>query len=143
MGESIQKAALHHHHQSKLVNNANDCEIQSSAVLLDASRVKQILKENGNLPCQALPKKHGLRSNGHGTTALEASLMDHTDIDNMDEDNKFICKACSTEEGLLTCMFVCMFACVCMCMYVWYRCNWSHTLTRWNFALHSTILKHQ
>lgn len=52
--------------------------------------VQEILKKKG-LPCQA-------EKDFVGATDLEASLADHTDIDNMDEDNKFICKKCS-EKG--------------------------------------------
>ena len=32
---------------------------------------------------------------------VEAALADHTDIDNMDENNKFICKACTEKKGSL------------------------------------------
>ena len=55
--------------------------------------VQEILKKKG-LPCQAKVKK-----NASGATDLETSLADHTGIDNMDEDNKFICKNCSEKGG--------------------------------------------
>ena len=55
--------------------------------------VQKILKEKG-LPCQAKVEK-----DPNGATDLETSLADHTDVDNMDEDNKFICKKCS-EKGV-------------------------------------------
>ena len=30
---------------------------------------------------------------------VEDSLADHTDVDNMDENNKFICKECTRKKG--------------------------------------------
>lgn len=33
---------------------------------------------------------------------VQTSLADHTEVDNMDENNKFICKNCMEKEGLCT-----------------------------------------
>ena len=35
---------------------------------------------------------------------VQSSLADHTDIDNMDEENKFICKKCSADKGSYCCI---------------------------------------
>ena len=34
---------------------------------------------------------------------VQISLAEHTDIDNMDEDNKFICKKCTGDKGSYCC----------------------------------------
>ena len=33
---------------------------------------------------------------------VEISLTEHTDVDNMDEDNMFICKTCTEKKGIIT-----------------------------------------
>lgn len=82
----------------RVSNYSGQSGTTSGAVLLNKDNVKDILKTNGNLPCQAsIQKRHASKQTS--ITDLEASLADHTDIDNMDEDNKFICKVCS-EKGL-------------------------------------------
>ena len=64
-----------------------------SNMVLEKDDIQRILEKKG-LPYQAkLDKSHA------GTTHVEKSLADHTDIDNMDENNKFICKVCSGREG--------------------------------------------
>lgn len=60
--------------------------------MLDKQNVKEMLKR------KRLPYQVELKKSPTSITDLEASLVDHTDIDNMDEDNKFICKACTEKE---------------------------------------------
>ena len=100
----------------------NQVHASSNIVLLEKDDIQRILEKKG-LPCQAkLDKSHA------GTTHVEKSLADHTDIDNMDENNKFICKTCSGREGFTytyihsnihtydnLCICVCACACMCIC----------------------------
>jgi len=48
---------------------------------------------------------HDTSSSKHSTN-LEISLADHTEVDNMDEENKFICNECSTKGTMCLCMLL-------------------------------------
>ena len=63
----------------------------------DKKSVKQLLVSN-KMFYQPIPDN--TTSDIDALDDVQASLAEHTDVDNMDEDNKFICKSCTEQKGL-------------------------------------------
>ena len=66
----------------------------------DTKSVQQLLVLN-KMFYQPFPDN--ITSNIDALDDVQTSLVDHTEIDNMDEDNKFICKNCTEREGVDLC----------------------------------------
>ena len=77
------------------INGAKHQSSLNADVKFDAKSL-QILLEEHHMPylppCDTVSSRH--------ITSLETSLVDHTEVDNMDEDNKFICTEC-TSKGMV------------------------------------------
>ena len=65
-------------------------------VAYDKVSVHELLKSK-NMYYQPVSDKH--TSDIDSLDDVQISLDDHTEIDNMDEHNKFICKACTEKKG--------------------------------------------
>jgi len=74
--------------------------------VFDSKRVRSLLKRQ-QLLFLPVHKGHG----NVDVTDLERSLVDHTAVDNMDEDNMFICKDCTDKKGTCTIKPVHIYVC--------------------------------
>ena len=83
----------------------SDLTAQETTVF-DSKRIHFLLKTQ-QLPFLPAHKGHG----NFDVTDLERSLADHTAVDNMDEDNMFICKDCTDKKGTCTIKPVHIYVC--------------------------------